>query len=98
METLPEDIARYLYARLPDPLAAATSSRLAALASSEPDLFTPRVARCVAYIASLEPQYLERAIALARTDFRDLIVWAEYDNRFEEQLRDLSLPFPAKVP
>ena len=93
--TLPEDIARYLHAHLPESLAAAACSRLATLAVSEPELLTPRIARCIAHIAALEPQHLERAISLARTDPRDLIVWVEYDNRFEDQLRDLSQPFSA---
>ena len=32
-------------------------------------------------------------IELARTDYRDLIVWAEYDNAFGDRKRDLTRPF-----
>jgi len=51
-----------------------------------------RVARCVLHVAAGDLQRLEQMIALAHTDFRDVIVAAEYD-RDLRRLRDLSQPF-----
>jgi len=51
-----------------------------------------RVARCVLYVAAGDLQEFGRVIALAHTDFRDVIVAAEYD-RDLRRLRDLSQPF-----
>ena len=51
-----------------------------------------RVARCVLHVAAGDLQRFEQMIALAHTDFRDVIVAAEYD-RDLRRLRDLSQPF-----
>jgi hypothetical protein len=61
--------------------------------TASPDLFSDRILRCVVYVAEGDPVALRRAIELARTDYRDLIVWAEYDNAFGDRKRDLTRPF-----
>jgi hypothetical protein len=63
-----------------------------------PDVFGDRILRCAVYVAAGDVDELLRALALARLDPRDLIVWAEYDNVFGPRLRDLSKPFPARGP
>jgi hypothetical protein len=55
-----------------------------------PDSF--RLRRCVLSVADGSMAELESAVSLGLTDYRDLIVSAEYD-REGNRLRDLSLPF-----
>ena len=57
--------------------------------------FDERILRCVLYVAKGRISVVHDAMELARTDYRDLIVWAEYDGQFETRRRDLSLPFSA---
>ncbi len=61
--------------------------------TADPQLFSDRVIRCIVYVARGELKIAQRAVALALTDPRDLIVWAEYDNKFDARLRDLGVPF-----
>ncbi len=56
-------------------------------------MFSDRVIRCIVYVANGELKTAQRAVSQALTDWRDVIVWAEYDNNFDTQLRDLSVPF-----
>ena len=51
-----------------------------------------RLRRCVLFAAEGSLSELESAIKLGLTDYRDLIMSAEYD-RNGNRLRDLSLPF-----
>ena len=73
--------------------ARALLSNIAAQRAAAPDVFFDRVVRCVVYVANGDLPTAERAIAMALADWRDLIVWAEYDNKFADRLRDLSVPF-----
>lgn len=59
----------------------------------DPDLFSDRIVRCIVYVANGELTTAQRAVSWALTDPRDLIVWAEYGNKFDTRLRDLSVPF-----
>jgi hypothetical protein len=65
------------------------------LQEEDAGLFTDRILRCVLFVASGRFGALADAVALARLDYRDLIVNAEYDGHFGALQRDLSLPFPA---
>jgi hypothetical protein len=56
-------------------------------------LFSDRILRCILFVARGRFDALADAVALARCDYRDLIVNAEYDGHFGAQHRDLSLPF-----
>lgn len=56
-------------------------------------LFTDRILRCILVVADGRFDAFADAVALARLDWRDLIVDAEYDGHFGAQRRDLSLPF-----
>jgi hypothetical protein len=55
--------------------------------------FDARIVRCVAHLASGDLDRLSDADKLARTDSRDVIVSAEYDDAGGEQLRDFSKRF-----
>ena len=56
------------------------------------DLWSDRLKRCALFVAHGSIEKLKEAVALARTDERDLIVAAEYD-RFLIRLRDFTRPF-----
>ena len=56
-------------------------------------MFDDRIIRCAVYVANGDLQTADRALSLALIDWRDLIVWAEYDKKFDAQLRDLGVPF-----
>ena len=59
------------------------------------ELSVDRILRCIVFVANGELDLLDKAIELAKIDYRDLIVWAEYDEK-REQVRDLSVPFSEK--
>jgi hypothetical protein len=69
--------------------------RLEGLQREDSELFCDRILRCIVFVAAGRQPIIEQAIEQARTDYRDLIVWAEYDGHFGAQHRDLSLPFAA---
>ena len=52
-----------------------------------------RLARCALFLADGSISRLEMAVKKGLTDFRDLVVAAEYD-RGDNRVRDLGLPFP----
>jgi len=56
------------------------------------DLSSDRIMRCVVFVANGDLDLLDKALELAVIDYRDLIVWAEYDEK-RLQVRDLSKPF-----
>jgi hypothetical protein len=61
-----------------------------------PDL-SARVLRCIVFLARGSFENFASAVALARLDWRDLIVAAEYDgwSGEENKRRDMNLPFEA---
>ena len=68
-------------------------SVLADFVDQNQDLSSDRILRCIVFVANGDIDKLEKAIDLASTDYRDLIVWAEYNGE-EKRLRDLSVAFP----
>ncbi len=91
---LAPDILRRVNRDFDDPAAAGRAiARLEAARAEAPVLFSDRILRCAVYVAGGDLDTLDRALDLGRVDYRDLIVWAEYDNDFEAQKRDLALPF-----
>jgi hypothetical protein len=84
-EPLEPDIEECLARDFPaDALPAALSS-IAAASSS------PRIQRCIAFAARGHPSYFDYLCKLARIDYRDVIMAAEYD-RFGTQLYDFNQP------
>ncbi|UCD30793.1 MAG: hypothetical protein JSV38_08135, partial [Desulfobacterales bacterium] len=59
--------------------AALALSVLADFAEQNRKLASDRVLRCIVFVAKGDLDVLDKAIDLAKTDYRDLIVWAEYD-------------------
>ncbi len=86
---LPDILAR-IAADYPADRRDATTEALLAL--SEVTREPARVARCVLLVANGDPGKFKQMINLARTDYRDAIMAAEYDHT-NRRLRDLSGPF-----
>ena len=72
----------------------AAIERFESLQREDSELFSDRILRCIVFVAAGKSAVMERAIAEAQADYRDLIIWAEYDGHFGAQQRVLSLPFP----
>jgi hypothetical protein len=90
---LPTDIRRRIAGDFGPADASALFVDIAARRTAEPKIFSDRIIRCIVYVAGGDLETARRAIAMALADPRDLIVWAEYDNKFDQQRRDLSAPF-----
>ena len=72
--------------------AALALSVLADFVDQNKKLSSDRIVRCIVFVANGDLNRLEKAIDLAKEDYRDLIVWAEYDEK-NERVRDLTNPF-----
>ena len=72
--------------------AALALSVLADFVVQHQELSSDRILRCIVFVANGDLNRLEKAIDLAKTDYRDLILLAEYDVK-NERVRDLSNPF-----
>ncbi|MCZ6455030.1 MAG: hypothetical protein O6909_12400 [Alphaproteobacteria bacterium] len=90
---LPPDIRRRIARDFGPADASALLIDIEERCAADPNIFSDRIVRCVVYVANGDLETARRAVSLALIDTRDLIVWAEYDNKFEDQLRDLSAPF-----
>jgi len=90
---LPSDIRRRIARDFGPADASALLAEFDRQRTADPDVFSDRIIRCIVYVANGELNTAQRAVSLALTDWRDLIVWAEYDNNFDTPLRDLGVPF-----
>lgn len=88
--SLPPDIEARIVADFPASEHAAITNGLIGLSDATPE--PTRVARCVLFVANGDLDEFERMVELARTDYRDAIVAAEYD-RDLNRLRDFGWPF-----
>jgi hypothetical protein len=55
------------------------------------DLGSDRLSRCALFLARGSIEKLKQEVAVGRTDYRDLIVAAEYDG--DRHVRNFNLPF-----
>ena len=90
---LPEDILTKIRQDFPGGEMLPVIEMLTDLQREDAQLFTDRILRCIVFTAAGRFDQLAEAVALARLDWRDLIVGAEYDGHFGARQRDLSLPF-----
>ena len=72
--------------------AALALSVLADFMVQNQELSSDRILRCIVFVANGDLNRLEKAMDLAKEDYRGLIVLAEYDEK-NERVRDLSNPF-----
>lgn len=91
MSELPVDVAEQL-ARQFQEEGPYIVELLRAFQSRRPDIANERILRCVVQAASGNDGNIEKYIKLAETDWRDLILVAEYGPG-EVRMRDFSKPF-----
>jgi hypothetical protein len=91
--SIPEDIVTRVERDFPHD-SGTVLQRFVMLHREDAALFSYRILRCVVQAAGGSVSRLEPLIELARKDYRDLIVAAEYDADWK-RLRDLSEPFQA---
>jgi hypothetical protein len=94
---LPEDIITKVRRDFSEDDALAILQLLAEFQIKNPDL-SNRILRCIVFLAHGNFDEFARAVAMARLDWRDLIVAAEYDgfSGEENRRRDFNLPFSTK--
>jgi hypothetical protein len=88
---LPQDVVAKLSVDFPGEEIATLQSLLSEYKGNE----QLRVIRCVVHLAEGKIDRLLHFIGAARTDYRDVICWAEY-NRKDERIRDFTHPFEAQ--
>jgi hypothetical protein len=92
MPQLAVDICRYLAHNVPRMNIIAFYDRCMELQKEDEKLFSDRMIRCLLFVSQGDLDKLEQAIALAKQDYRDLIVAAEYDGS-ENHIRNFNHPF-----
>ena len=91
--TLARDIVEKVNQDFADPDETALAlSVLADFAEQNQALASDRILRCMVFVANGDLDVLGKAMDLAMIDYRDLIVWGEYDENYQ-RVRDLSIPF-----
>lgn len=90
---LPQDIITKVRQDFSEDDAIAIVQLLGELQKENPTIFSDRILRCIVFSAEGSFEELECAVALARIDWRDVIVNAEYDKDRETRRRDFELPF-----
>jgi hypothetical protein len=56
------------------------------------DVKSLKILRCIIYLSKGNFEYLKYYCERARTDYRDVIYWSEYDNS-DLRVRDFDMPF-----
>lgn len=84
----PADIVKRLEGAFPNEQLATLQSQLDEYRGNE----QLRVVRCIIHLAEGDTERLLHFIGAAKTDYRDVIYWAEYD-RNDQRLRDFNQPF-----
>jgi hypothetical protein len=94
---LPQDIVTKVQQDFPEADAIVITQLLSELKEEDPRIFCDRILRCIVFSAQGRFDWFESAVALARIDWRDVIVNAEYDRDRETRRRDFNLPFTQSV-
>ena len=87
-EALAADIEATLAQDYPSESLSAVLGSLAKYQDSERN----RVIRCIIHLSGGDPQRISYFVGVAALDYRDVILWAEYDEK-DRQVRDFSKPF-----
>ena len=96
----PADVAAYLD-RHYGARAALVRQRLQVLLGERPDCRLPRIIRAILYLGGGDAEALDEACELARADYRDLLLAAEYVRGADgalRRVRDFREPLPAQDP
>jgi hypothetical protein len=96
---LPEDIIAKVRQDFPEDDAITILQLLRDLQKEDPETFFDRILRCIVYVAHGSFEEFAGAVAMARTDWRDLVVHAEYDGWSSEENHrwNFALPFTKRV-
>ena len=94
---LPQDITTRVRSDFLEDDAIAILQLLNELQNEDPKIFCDRILRCIVFSAQGSFDWFASAVALARIDWRDVIVNAEYDRDRETRRRDFNLPFTQNV-
>jgi hypothetical protein len=70
---------------------------LSELQQENPSVFSDRILRCIVFSAEGSFDEFACQVKLARLDWRDVIMNAEYDRDWKNHLRHFELPFPQNV-
>jgi hypothetical protein len=60
---------------------------------TKPEWFTPRILRCIIFLSKGKFEKFASTVKEAQTDWRDVIVAAEYEDWNDKPVRDFNLPF-----
>ena len=94
---LPQDIITKVRQDFSEADAGAVLQLLDELQKENPRVFSDRILRCIVFTAEGSFDWFASEVALARVDWRDVIVNAEYDKDRETRRRDFGLPFTQNV-
>ena len=94
---LPQDIITKVRQDFSQDDAIAILELLSELQKENPRIFCDRILRCIIFCAHGSFDEFACAVALARIDWRDVIVNAEYDRDRETHRRHFELPFTQNV-
>ena len=87
-EPLAADIEAKLAQDYPSESLSAVLGSLATYQDSERN----RVIRCIIHLSAGDPERISYFVSVATQDYRDVILWAEYDAT-DRQVHDFSKPF-----
>src|SRR4051812_44566776 len=90
---LPQDIITKVRQDFSEDDVVAILQLLSELQKENPRIFSDRILRCIVFSAKGRFDEFACAVALARIDWRDVIVNAEYDRDRETRRRHFELPF-----
>jgi len=94
--SLPSDIIAKIERDFPKDEVAPVVKLVGELSAHNNGPFEDRILRCVVYLSRGTYSGLARAVATAHEDWRDVILFAEYDSN-DQHVRDLSQPFQSDV-
>jgi hypothetical protein len=94
---LPQDIITKVRQDFSEDDAIVILQLLIELQKEIPRVFSDRILRCIIFSAQGRFDEFACAVALARIDWRDVIVNAEYDRDRETRRRNFQLPFTQNV-
>jgi hypothetical protein len=92
-QPLPIDVGEQLDRDFGDGAKAASNLLLASRRIGSPDYFGDRLLRCLVFAAQGNESRFRQLMELARQDFRDVVMAAEYDELGLRRLRDFNYPF-----
>ena len=94
---MPQDIATKVRQDFSEDDAVVILQLLSELQNENPRVFSDRILRCIVFSADGSFDEFACQVKLARLDWRDVIMNAEYDRDWKNHLRHFELPFTQNV-